>query len=335
LSDEDGLGLPTTVPPNGGGQDLKSSLHETTKSPERVSRRRFLAWGAGGLIAVAGAGAIGLELVDHGVLPGKTELDQLDGACSVSSGPLVFSALGPSISGTFFSHARRRNVGYTLANPPGHGPGSQLPLVVVLHGYEANHTNALASMTLAQACALQVGGRPLPPMALISVDGGGGYWNPHPGDNPIAMVFDEVIPMCQERGLGRRPNSIGTMGISMGGYGALLFAEKYPQRISAVAAISPAVWTSYEQARAANAGAYASAGDFAADDVVTHASALNGVFVRVASGVSDPFHPGVEALVAMLPSGAAVEISHGCHTGPFFFSQEAPSLVFLGTHLTG
>jgi pimeloyl-ACP methyl ester carboxylesterase len=284
---------------------------------------------------VAGAGAIGFELVDHGVLPGKTELDQLDGACSVSSGPLVFSALGPSTSGMLFSHARRRNVGYTLAYPPGHGPGSQLPLVVVLHGYGANHTNALASMTLAQACALQVGGRPLPPMALISVDGGGGYWNPHPGDNPMAMVFDEVIPMCQERGLGQRPHSIGTMGISMGGYGALLFAEKYPQHISAVAAISPAVWTSYEQARAANAGAYASAEDFAADDLVTHASALEGVFVRVASGVSDPFHPGVEALVAMLPPGVVVEISQGCHTGPFFASQEAPSLMFLGTHLTG
>jgi pimeloyl-ACP methyl ester carboxylesterase len=171
-------------------------------------------------------------------------------------------------------------------------------------------------------------------MALIAVDGGGGYWNPHPGDNPMAMIFDEVIPMCQEQGLGRGPHSIGTLGISMGGYGALLFAEKYPQRIAAVAAISPAVWTSYEQARAANAGAYASAENFAADDVVTHASELEGVAVRVASGISDPFHPGVQALVEELPPGAVVEISQGCHTGPYFSSQESPSLRFLGRHLT-
>ena len=171
---------------------------------------------------MAGAGAVGFELIDHGVLPGKTELDQLDGACSVAKSPLALSTPGPSTSGTFRSEARRRNVGYTLAYPPGHGPGSQLPLVVVLHGYGADHTNPLASMTLAEACALRVDGRPLPPMALISVDGGGGYWNPHPGDNPMAMVFDEVIPMCQARGLGRRPHSIGAMGISMGGYGALL-----------------------------------------------------------------------------------------------------------------
>ena len=38
----------------------------------------------------------------------------------------------------------------------------------------------------------------------------------------------------------------------MGGYGALLLAEKNPELIAAVAAISPAVWTTYSEARAAN-----------------------------------------------------------------------------------
>ena len=83
------------------------------------------------------------------------------------------------------------------------------------------------------------------------------------------------------------------MGISMGGYGALLLAEKLPDLISAAAAISPAIWTSYAQARAANAGAYASAADFAADDAVTHAAALARVPVRIAAGFGDPFYPGV------------------------------------------
>ena len=43
-----------------------------------------------------------------------------------------------------------------------------------------------------------------------------------------------------------------------------------------MAAIGPAIWTSYPQAQAVNAGAYASAADFAANDVVTHAAALAG-----------------------------------------------------------
>ena len=63
-----------------------------------------------------------------------------------------------------------------------------------------------------------------------------------------------------------------------------------------MAAISPAIWTSYEQAQAVNPGAYASAADFAADDAVTHTAALSGTPVRVASGNDDPFHPGVLAL---------------------------------------
>ena len=204
------------------------------------------------------------------------------GACSQGSTaparsrvpPLAYSPVGPSFSGTFYSAARRRTVGYTIAYPPRHRPGDELPLVVMLHGYGASHANALAGMSPAQGLALKAGGRPLAPMAMVTVDGGDGYWNPHPGDDPMAMVIDELIPRCQRLGLGRPPRRIAAMGISMGGYGALLFAEKYPHLIAAVAAISPAIWTSYPQARQANPAAYASAAAFAANDAVTHAAAL-------------------------------------------------------------
>ncbi len=198
-----------------------------------------------------GGGATAFELISHGVLPGQLELDELGGACSVSHEPFEFSILGPAVSGTFYSHYRRCNVGYTLAFPPGHGPGSDLPLVVMLHGFGGNHTDALAGISPRQAVAMKVDGSPLPPMALVTVDGGGGYWNPHPGDNPMLMLIDELIPLCQDHGPGRPPYRIGTMGISMGGYGALLLGEKFPHMITAVAAISPAIWTSYDQARAA------------------------------------------------------------------------------------
>jgi pimeloyl-ACP methyl ester carboxylesterase len=170
-------------------------------------------------------------------------------------------------------------------------------------------------------------------MAMVTVDGGGGYWNPHPGDDPMAMVTDELIPLCQRAGLGRAPQRIGAMGISMGGYGALLFAEKYPHLIAAVAAISPAIWTSYAQAMSANAGAYVSAADFAANDAVTHAVSLARIPVRVASGYDDPFYPGVQALARVMPAGAVTDFGKGCHTGAFFTEQEPPSLAFLARHL--
>jgi len=284
--------------------------------------------------AVAAAGIAAVELVDHDVLPGKAELDRLDGACSVPTPPLAYRPLGPAHEGTFYSAARHRTVGYTIAYPPGHRPGDPLPLVVMLHGYGGNHADALVGMSPAQAVAVKAGNRPLSPMALATVDGGNGYWTPHPGDDPMAMVIDEFIPLCRRLRLGRKPQPIATMGISMGGYGALLLAEKYPDLIEAVAAISPAVWTSYPQARAANPTAYASAAAFAANDAVTHAAALARHPVRVASAYGDPFYPGVQTLARALPPGAVVHTGPGCHTNPFFLAQEPPSLAFLAAHLT-
>lgn len=297
------------------------------------SRRLMLKTGLGGLLGLTIAAAGGVELVERGVLPGKAVLDRADGACDVSAPPMTFARPGPSLSGTFYSAARHQEVGYTIAYPPGHGPGSELPLIVGLHAYGGDHRRVLHT-SMAQALALRLGGQaPLPPMAMVAADGGGGYWNPHPGDNPLGMVIDELIPRCQARGLGRPPHRIGTIGISMGGYGAILVAEKYPELISAVAAIGPAIWTTYAQARSVNSGAYASAAAFASADAVTHASALREVAVRVASGLDDPFHPGVEALVSALPPGAVVDIAPGCHSTPFFAAQEPPSMAFLGRHL--
>ncbi len=87
-----------------------------------ASRRRFLRYALGGVVAVAAAGAAGFELVDHGVLPGKSQLDQLDGACDVPAPDFTsYAAPGPQYSGTFHSAARQRTVGYTIGYPPDTG----------------------------------------------------------------------------------------------------------------------------------------------------------------------------------------------------------------------
>ena len=295
-----------------------------------VGRRKFILGGVGGLAGlIFGAG----ELVEHGVLPGKLKLDRLLGDCSVPEPRLTFDRPGRVLSGSFHSRARGRTVGYTLAYPPGHGPGNRLPLVLYLHANGGSHASGLGGVTLARALAARQDGRALPPMAAMAVDGGDLYWNPHPGDDPQAMLVDEVIPRCRRLGLGVARGSIGVVGISMGGYGALLLVEKHPRLIAAAAAISPAVWTSYAQARAANAAAFASAADFRRDDVITHASALAGTPLRIASGNDDPFHPGVVALTKVLPRSAIVELTAGCHDTSFFASQQHQSLEFLGSHL--
>jgi S-formylglutathione hydrolase FrmB len=270
-----------------------------------VTRRRFL--GGAAIVVAAGAGMAALEV-------------------GLSSG-------GVDVSGSFYSRYRRTEVGYTIGYPAGHGPGSVLPLIVMLHGYGGNHTSALAGMTPARAVSLLVNGEALTPMAMVTVDGGGGYWHPHPGDDPMGMVVHELIPMLQARGLGVQPHRIASMGISMGGYGAIAFAENYPRIFRAVAAISPAIFTTYAWVHYVNPGAYWSAADFARHDAITHVSTLRGTPVRVASGVSDPFHPWVEELAAVLPPGAIVRFPPGGHDDSFFLSEEPPSLEFLSQHL--
>jgi enterochelin esterase-like enzyme len=293
------------------------------------SRRIFLG-SCLGAAAVIAAGAAGVELVNHDVIPGKSELESVDGACVLPSANLSsYATPGPKIVGTFYSAARNRTVGYSIGYPPGHKPGDALPLVLMLHGEGGNYK----STNPVQAVALRVAGKPLPPMAMVTMDGGSGYWHAHPGDDPMRMLTSELIPMCRRRGLGTSPGSIAVTGVSMGGYGAILLGEKHPDLITAVATISPAVWTSYAQAKAVNAGAYTSAADFAANDVVTHTAALARIPVRVTAGYDDPFYPGVQALAKALPKDAVVSLSKGCHNTSFFSEQEPPSMAFLGAHL--
>lgn len=298
-----------------------------------MTRGGFLKLSLAGAGALVAGGATLYELVENGVLPGKQTLDVITGACDVPHPPLQFATPGPSYSKSFYSHARNQEVGYTIAYPPGHKPGDRLPLVVMLHGEGGDHTSGVGGLSPAKALALQVDGAPLRPMAIVAVDGGRGYWNPHPGDDPMGMVVNELVPLCRKLGLGRSPYKIGALGTSMGGYGAILFAEKFPHLFRAVAAISPAVWTSYAQANGVNNAAYASPAAFAAADVVTHTSTLAGIPVRVASGNEDPFQPGVKALAKALPPGSVAEFGAGCHSGSFFLQQTPPSLAFLSRHL--
>jgi len=242
--------------------------------------------------------------------------------------------VGQEVNGTFHSAARGTTVGWSISYPPGHRSGDRLPLVLALHGYTGTHVRPIGPTSPFQLLASRVHGRPLPAMAVAAVDGGNGYWHRHPGDDPMRMLLEEFLPMCRDRGLGTA-GRIGVVGESMGGYGALLLAEQHPSLVAAVALISPAVWTTYSDSQNANPTAFTSAADFAANNVISHASALRGIPVRLASGRQDPFHPYLESLVRVLPTGSRVLFPPGGHDNYFFRSQAGPSLAFLGHHLVG
>ena len=202
-------------------------------------------------------------------------------------------------------------------------------MLLVLHGRGDDHRDVLGSHRLGAflSDAVRTGVRPF---AVVAVDGGDhSYWHRRKsGEDPHAMITNELLPVLATRGL--RTARFGVGGWSMGGYGALLLAERLgADRVAVCAVDSPALWL---HARDSAPGAFDGREDFQANDVIAQRARLAGIAVRVASGTSDPFLPGVKALLAGVPT-AARDLSSGGHDLAFWQHAAPGQLAFVGQHL--
>jgi alpha-beta hydrolase superfamily lysophospholipase len=176
---------------------------------------------------------------------------------------------------------------------------------------------------------LRRGGRPF---ALAAIDAGESYFHPRTsGEDRLALATVE-FPRIVRDVLGVPHLREALMGQSMGGYGALLAAEREPMRYRAVAVAGPAIFPSYEDEHRSVGDAFDSAADFARYDVLAHAGSLRGRPVRIWCGRRDPFLPGVRAFARACPT-ANVRIGPGCHDDGFWRVSAAPLLQFIGAHL--
>jgi pimeloyl-ACP methyl ester carboxylesterase len=291
-----------------------------------------------GLTAVAAA-AGGYGLVESGILPGKYRLAQVLGECGAAPspprGPL------PVREDAVFGSAYRKRIVRTVTLIPAAAP-ARLSVVIALHGLGSS---ALGAASL-YAPAMTAAG--VTRFAVIAVDGGNTYWHQRSdGDDPLGMIIHEVLPRAAARGLAVGP--IGIIGYSMGGYGALLLAERLGARTAgragparpqpaaaAVAVASPAIFATYQDARAADPGAFGDPAEFARNDVLAGLGTLRRVPAWVACGSSDPFEPVTQLLVSRLgelsgrPAGS---IEAGCHDEAFWARSAPAGLQFLGRHL--
>jgi alpha/beta hydrolase fold len=265
-----------------------------------LSRRQALTAGAAGVAAVVAGGA---GLVQAGVLPGRYRVGRLLGACDLGDPPPTTVAPGPLRFASFPSRHRGRPVGYGVAWPPGSGPGDRLGVCLLLHAAAGDERAPFERLRLHQHLAQAAG-----PFALASADGRGSGWRPAPGDDPFAMLLDELLPVLSGLGLRTGPRQVAVLGWSMGGAGALRLAETHPDRLAAVVAASPAVDPAGAEVR--------------------DAGRLAGLPVRVDCGANDPFADGTRALAATLP-GAEVAVTKGCHDGGFWQHQAPAQLRFV------
>ena len=110
-----------------------------------------------------------------------------------------------------------------------------------------------------QEALAQIAKAGYPPFAVVSVDGGDSYWHRRAsGEDSGAMVLTELLPMLAVKGLDT--SKVGFIGWSMGGYGALLLGARLgPARTAGICAVSPALYTSYDEA--VQSGAFDSPAD--------------------------------------------------------------------------
>jgi S-formylglutathione hydrolase FrmB len=306
-----------------------------------VSRRAVLAAGIG----VAGAAAGGYGLVESGILPGKYQLAQLLGECGGMPSP-PRGPLPAREEAVFWSAYRNRPVRMVTLLPAAPEAARALGVVIALHGLGSDALGAAGLYAPAMTAA------GVTRFAVIAVDGGGTYWHRRAdGDDPLGMISHEALPRAAARGLAVA--RIGIIGYSMGGYGALLLAERLAERLSAgtghgarpdagvaaVAAASPAIFASYQDARAADPGGFDDPADFARNDVLAGLPALRGVPAWVACGGTDPFEPVTQLLRSRLGelagSPPAGGIEAGCHDEAFWARSAPAGLRFLARHVHG
>jgi enterochelin esterase-like enzyme len=211
------------------------------------------------------------------------------------------------------SQARGRDVDLFTAVPYGYGDGAGLPVVVVLHGASAT-ASRFQDLGLARfvTAAVREGADPF---VLAGADGGALRWerDPESGDDPQAMLVDELPGWLSDRGLDAERRAV--WGWSMGGYGALRLAESYPAYARAVAAFSPAVSLS--------------------DSVFDDADQLAEQPLGVWCGTDDALYGNVRGFVAALPTDPVItSYSSGGHTYVYWNEHTVEALTFLASRLT-
>jgi S-formylglutathione hydrolase FrmB len=196
---------------------------------------------------------------------------------------------------TVKSPALRRRSDVTVFVPPAARNATDLPTIMLLHGVYGSHwawaLKGAAHLTAARLIDEGV----LPPVALLMPSDG--LWGDGSGyvaqadHDAERWIIDEVPALAREIVDGCTTDSpLLLAGLSMGGFGALRLAGKYPQRIAAAAALSTV--TDVAQLDGLIEEDTSGWSDVPADrDVLTALTGASGMLppLRIDCGLDDPY----------------------------------------------
>jgi S-formylglutathione hydrolase FrmB len=291
----------------------------------RLSRRTLLVGGGAAALTAAVGGGVAAEW-------DNPRFARLRGGCGDT--PAIPHSAYTVTRGTLPSRAMGTTMPWALAMPSSSLVSVNLPVVLCLTGLGDGIDAVFTGIGL-PGFATELG---LTREFAFLVPGGGddSYWHPRAdGRDPLAWAVDECLPAIEGRfHIGGYRNRRAGFGWSMGGFGALLAAQQRPTLFGAVAAMSPAVFPSYDAASGGHSYTFDSAADWERYGLWNHLDDLSGTAVRIDCGDYDPFAPTARELLRRIPD-AVGEIGSGCHDAAFWRRTAPASLRFLAGRLQG
>jgi enterochelin esterase family protein len=151
------------------------------------------------------------------------------------------------LSQSFDSAALGRAMAYSIYLPPGADQGQRFPVVYLLHGTgDSERSYPKAGAVEATMDALIARGE-IAPMIVVMPDGKRSWYVNSSdiggaGDYETAIMRDLIAHVDKTYPTRAEQQARFITGHSMGGFGALRLAFKFPDRFGAVAAMSAALW---------------------------------------------------------------------------------------------
>ena len=144
------------------------------------------------------------------------------------------------------SNILNKNVAYTIYLPPDYGTSERsYPVVYLLHGYTDDNTGWLQFGEINRYADKAIIEGTIPPMIIVMPNGDSSWYiNSYDGKEKYEDFFiKEFMPSVEKNyRIKNQKRYRGIAGLSMGGYGTLVYSIKYPELFAAAAPLSAAVF---------------------------------------------------------------------------------------------
>lgn len=154
------------------------------------------------------------------------------------------STVSESLS--FQSDKLGRKVSYSIYLPADYNTSQRTyPVLYLLHGYSDNETNWIQSGQMKTIADQAIANQEAVPMIIVMPDAWDTWYvNQYDGKAPYEdMFFEELIPYMEKTYRTRNSQeSRAIAGLSMGGYGSLLYSLHHPEMFCACVPLSAAVF---------------------------------------------------------------------------------------------